>query len=163
MTTTTARTLPANTWTDSQGRRWSVTIRIGHARQLKAAGLDILDPPTLDTILRDELAQLNLLRHLVEPQAAAHGLADPAAFEEAMTAGPDDFPQALAALLGELSGFFRRLARHKPANILADAAAKIAAGQTVPDAAENGPASPENASPPPTPGPDSGTPPAALP
>lgn len=145
----TAPTPPvSNTWTDSQGRRWTVCVKIGDARRLKAAGLDLLDPAKLQTILADELEQLDLLRRLLEPQAAGYGLADPAAFEEALTAGPDDFPKALAALLGELSVFFRRLARHKAAGLLAAAAADIAAGQAA-------------AAPSPTPGPDSGSPPAA--
>lgn len=125
--------LPPPTWTDSAGRAWQISLTIRQARPLRATALDILNPDNLAAILADETRQLDLLFALLADQATAHGLTTQEEFDRAMTADPDDFPRALAALLGRLSLFFRSLARHKPAATLAAAAAAVAARNQAPE------------------------------
>jgi pyridoxine 5'-phosphate synthase PdxJ len=131
MTEQTEQTTPQTKWTDATGRTWSAYIGIGLAEELKAGGLDLLDPSQLSALYQDPFAlvKLNAEAHRKQIEAANLTAAD---FIELSTADERVARASLAALEAALESFFRRLRRGALAEVIrkaSDAAAETDARQ----------------------------------
>lgn len=121
------------TFNDHLGAGWNLTLTLGNAEQLRAAGLDLFHPEHLERLLGHPLDQARAIALLTEPQARAlwGEQYSPERYGEHLFG---HFDTARAAWVEEIKRFFRCLGRHNAAagidRVLAVGAQIEAAGLT---------------------------------
>lgn len=119
-------------WTDKEGRVWIATCTVGTAMQLKAAGIDLLNPDQLAAVYADPLDFLKLGAKLHEAQMQEHGLTE-LDMLELMTSSAEIAEASCGAIEAALNDFFLRVRGGKAmAAVLGraiEAAAKTEAAQ----------------------------------
>ena len=109
------------TFTDSNGRDWTLTVNVGEAKRVNALlDIDILqlhegDPPLLTRLHVDYILLVDVIFAFVKPQADAAGITDEQ-FAACLTG--DGLLAAHEALMGELEDFFRQLHRTDMARMI---------------------------------------------
>lgn len=95
-------------WTDKEGRVWIATCTVGTAMQLKAAGIDLLNPEQLATVYGDPIEFLKLGAKLHSQQMQEHGISE-LDMLELMTSSADVAAASTGAIEAALGDFFHRM------------------------------------------------------
>lgn len=120
MTQQTLQSETANqSWSDSQGRKWSTAIKAIDAVRLRDdSAVDLLDPKAMEVIFgSDPLKRIEVMGELARDQWAHQGLRYED-FADAMLSTPTSFIDATAALRVSIADFFRRLGREDLAAVV---------------------------------------------
>jgi hypothetical protein len=106
-------------WSDSQGRIWSTSIKAVDAVRLRdSAGIDLLNPNSMESIFGgDPLKRIEAMGELARDHWQGLGL-QYEDFANAILSTPTSFIDATAALRVSIADFFRRLGREDLATVV---------------------------------------------
>lgn len=112
--------MPTNECTiwNSGSTRFDLRIRISDASRLKSAGIDLLNPKTIEKVFGNPLELIEFIGELLRPQWEGLGLT----YEhlaDSLIADDDSLGLAEAAVTNALRSFFQRLGRPALAAVVA--------------------------------------------